>query len=50
MQQFYTWELEDKNLSNDLALFDSLYTCTAQNFDVELDVLVTSGFGGDNAQ
>ena len=45
-QQFHMWDVEDGTSDNDLALFDDLRTCATQNFDVDLDALISSGFSG----
>ena len=45
-QQFHMWDVEEGTSDKDLTLFDDLRTCAAQNFDVDLDALVSSGFSG----
>ena len=45
-QQFHMWNVEEGTSDQDLALFDDLRTCAAQNFDVNLDMLTSGGFSG----
>jgi predicted esterase len=45
-QQFHMWDVEDGTSDKDLALFDDLRTCGAQNFDINLDKVVSGGFSG----
>lgn len=45
-QEFHMWDVEEGTSDNDLTLFDDLRTCGAQNFDVDLDALVSAGFSG----
>ena len=45
-QSFHLWDIEDGTYENDLALFDDLRTCVANNFSVNLDSLVSAGFSG----
>lgn len=45
-QQFFLWNIEDGTYQKDLALYDDLRTCVANNFTVDLDKLVTVGFSG----
>ena len=45
-QRFHLWNIEDGTYANDVALFDDLRTCIANEFDVDLDTLVTAAFSG----
>ena len=44
--EFFMWDIEEGTSDADLTLFDDLRTCSAQNFDVDLDALVSGGFSG----
>ena len=44
--EFFMWDVEEGTSDADLTLFDDLRTCAAQNFDVDLDALVSAGFSG----
>lgn len=45
-QKFHLWDIEEGTHQNDLALYDDLRTCVANEFSVDLDKLVSTGFSG----
>lgn len=46
LYEVYMWNVEDGTFASDLALYDDLRTCAANNFDVNLDKLTVGGFSG----
>jgi len=45
-QQFHMWDVEDGTFDKDLTFFDDLRTCVANDFDIDLDKVVSTGFSG----
>ena len=44
--EFFLWMVEDNTFDNDIALYDDLRTCVAQEFTVDLDQVYAMGFSG----
>ena len=45
-QRFHMWDVIDGTFDKDVTFFDDLRTCVANEFDVDLDKLISSGFSG----